>query len=300
MQYRVTTFYQFNKIPDHLIGEMTQELTEAAERFSVCGLIILATEGINATVAAPEDQIDNFKNFLRSYSGLENMIFKDSTSDKKPFRRFKIKIRDEIVTAGRSDLFPAGPNNHLPPEEWHRILTEEEDFVLIDTRNWYETAVGKFRGAIDPGLEMFTEFSDYVKKSGIPQDKKVLMYCTGGIRCEKASLEMASQGYRKVYQLEGGILNYLQKYPAGEFEGECFVFDHRVAVNSDLRPSDRFALCPHCGNPGDQQIICEYCDSDSTICKSCIEEDLKTCSKNCQHHYVRGTRKPRTRRVTAE
>src|SRR5690606_1623924 len=129
-----TTFYKFNRIPENLIEQRRQELTEAAERYGVCGLIILAAEGVNATVAAPEDQIENFKAFIRSYDGFEDTIFKDSPSEKKPFRRFKIKLREEIVTAGRADLFPKGPNNHLPPEEWHRILTEENDFVLIDTR----------------------------------------------------------------------------------------------------------------------------------------------------------------------
>lgn len=160
--------------------------------------------------------------------------------------------------------------------------------MLLDTRNVYETAIGKFRGAVDPKLQKFSEFSDFVTASDIPKNKKVLMYCTGGIRCEKASLEMQRLGFEDVYQLSGGILKYLEEFPDGPFEGECFVFDHRVAVDKNLRPSKQYKLCPHCGNPGDKSISCRKCGAQAIICDGCANNEYKvSCSKNCAHHLER-------------
>ncbi|MDP6561832.1 MAG: rhodanese-like domain-containing protein [Candidatus Peribacteraceae bacterium] len=141
-----------------------------------------------------------------------------------------------------------------------------------------------FEGAIDPRIQTFQEFSDYVENSGIPKDKKVLMYCTGGIRCEKACLEMERQGYENVFQLEGGILRYMKERPHCNWNGECFVFDHRVAVNEEMKPSERYGLCPHCGDPGDRCITCEHCQKPGMMCARCIESmNCRACSKNCAY-----------------
>jgi UPF0176 protein len=192
------------------------------------------------------------------------------------------------VTLGTPELVPSeGVNHHLSPAEWNQVLKTENDFVMIDTRNWYETQIGTFKGALDPKTEQFTEFPEFVEKQKIPQDKKMLIFCTGGIRCEKGILELQRRGYKNVYQLEGGILNYLKEYPNDQFEGECFVFDHRVALDQNLQPSTKYGLCPHCGQPSEIKIDCLRCDSEELICVDCAKLEFKkdTCSKNCAHQW---------------
>jgi UPF0176 protein len=220
---------------------------------------------------------------------LPDLFFKDSVSDKAPFRRFKVKIREEIVTTGIPEMMPPdGKNHHLSPAEWNRVLKEEaDDIVMIDTRNWYEYKIGTFKGAMNPNIEKFTDFPQYIEAQGISKDKKMLIFCTGGIRCEKGILELQKQGYDNVFQLDGGIINYMKEYPRDQFEGECFVFDHRVALDQDLQPSKKYGLCPHCGQPSEIKIDCKRCDSEELICVDCAELEFKkdTCSKNCVHQF---------------
>lgn len=286
MNWKITAFYHFHHLSEEELSQVEQRMVEFANQSDLNGLVIMASEGLNGTVAGSSDTIASFKELIRSFDGFAETVFKDSRAESKPFKRFKTKHRDEIVTIKRTDFVPTRERNgHLSAAEWHRVLSEEDDFVLIDTRNNYETAIGVFEGAVDPDLEMFSEFGEWVKHSEIPKDKKVLMYCTGGIRCEKAILEMQEQGYENVFQLHGGILKYLEEYPEGKFKGECFVFDHRVAVNKDLLPSDRYRLCPHCGNPGDQKVSCCRCHKDAVICETCAQtHERNTCSKDCAHH----------------
>lgn len=285
--YYVISFYKFKQLTETKIKEVEDKLNQISEEDSWLGLVIMGVEGINATLANKDRAVlERFKDFLCKELDTTEIDFKESTATKKPFKRFKIKIRKEIVTIDRPDLVPNGDFNHLSPKEWHHeLLSMDNDTVLIDTRNWYETKVGIFENAIDPKIEMFTEFKDYLKEAQISKDKKVLMYCTGGIRCEKASLLMADMGYEKVYQLKGGILKYMEEYPKGKFKGECFVFDHRVAVNEELSESAQFSLCPLCGNPGTEEITCCKCSSPGVVCKECLAEYPQiVCSKNCRHH----------------
>lgn len=286
-RYYVTTFYKFIHL-DNL--EQHQSALEAkAEEFSMKGLVILGAEGINSTVAAPsEAQMEAFKSWIRETFKAPDLLFKNSFAPSAPFRRFKVKIRDEIVTLGTPELFPdQTQNHHLSPDEWNKVLKEESDFLLIDTRNWYETKIGTFKGAVNPGIDQFTEFPQWLEQQNYKKDQKMLIFCTGGIRCEKGILELQRQGYENVYQLEGGILRYIEERPHDQFEGECFVFDHRVAVDQDLEPSKKYKLCPHCGQPAEVKLTCKRCDSDAVICEEChhIKWRQDTCSKNCAHHY---------------
>ncbi len=285
--YYVTTFYRF--IPLQNLTQIQMDLEKKADSLNVKGLVILSHEGFNATCAAEDShQLVLWKNFIRLYFKIPQLFFKDSVSDVAPFRRFKIKVRSEIVTAGVPDRVPPeGRNHHLTPAEWHQVLQEENDFVLIDTRNWYEYKIGTFKGALNPDIEKFTDFPDYIEAQGISKNKKMLIFCTGGIRCEKGILELQEQGYDNVYQLEGGILNYIKEFPREKFEGECFVFDHRVALDQDLLPSKTYGLCPHCGQPSHVKIVCKRCDTQEALCDECVTIDFKkdTCSKNCAHQY---------------
>lgn len=278
----ITAFYQFKE----MTRERAQEIAERLNAFSktMRGLVLLGTEGVNGTVSGSEETIQEFKRVIQEEMALP-MEFKDSTADRHPFRALRIKLKKEIVTLGRPDLVPQGPSNHLSPKEWHEVLSKEE-VVVIDTRNTYETDIGKFKNAIDPRIEEFSAFPEKIKEMGLQKDQKILIYCTGGIRCEKAILGMNEQGYKNVYQLKGGILEYLKEFPNQHFDGECFVFDHRVAVDQNLNPSENYRLCPHCGQPATEKIDCVRCGTKAVVCKSCLEKShvYSTCSKNCAHH----------------
>lgn len=274
----ITASYTFVPIAEAELPRIKQELLEFGKKRKMQGLVLIATEGINATVAGSQEAIDEWKRELTKRFG--EIVFKDSESQNMVFRRWSVKIKEEIVVLKDPRIHPTGKHKHLSPEEWQEMLARE-DVVLVDTRNKYETAIGKFTGAIDPQIQSFQEFPDFVKSGKIAKDKKVMMYCTGGIRCEKALLEMEAEGYENVYQLEGGILAYLQKFPEKNFEGECFVFDHRVAVDQRLEPSKIYDLCPHCGDPGDLAITCK-CGKNQKVCQECAKNPVqKTCSKRC-------------------
>ena len=286
--YFISTFYKFKKDAD---PEKTKAFLESlAALHNTRGLIIIGPEGFNATVTAKNlENLEKFKAGIRDYFRVADLFFKDSESTVCPFRRFKVKIRDEIVTLGDTTLAPFdmdGKNHHLNPKEWNEVM-QNDDPVIIDTRNWYETKIGTFKGALNPMTDKFTEFPKYLESKNIPKDKKVLIICTGGIRCEKGILEVQKQGYENVYQLNGGILNYLKEYPNEQFEGECFVFDHRVSVDQEMKPSTQYRLCPHCGQPGKTPVDCKRCDTHEFICEDCSQLPFKqvTCSKNCAHHF---------------
>ncbi len=291
--YTVQTFYFFKDIKADDLFSIRAWLIGRAEAHNVLGLIIMGTEGLNTTLAATDPkELEAFVAELRTFfKDPELSIIKTSGSDKPPFRRFVVKIREEIVTLGRPEFVPGGEHRHLSPEEWHQML-QQEDVVVIDTRNDYEIEIGTFEKAIDLNIKEFTEFPDKIKDLGSDKEKPHLIFCTGGIRCEKAIYEMEQQGYKNVFQLDGGILNYMEQFPEGHFNGECFVFDSRVSVNKDLKPSEVYSLCPQCGEVGSIEIVCKKCDEPSKLCKKCVEvvqtnPEYETCSKNCRYHYAR-------------
>ena len=287
--FHVTAFYKFVPFTQEQLETIQSDLTEFGANLNMGGLTILGTEGINGTVSGNSEAISAWKQRIEELVG--EITFKDSTSDSQPFKRWYVKIRQEIVSLGKPDILPNGKHNHISPEQWEQMM-QDEDVIVLDTRNTYETEIGMFEGAMDPGLTSFQEFPEWVEKCDIPKEKKVLMYCTGGIRCEKACLEMEKQGYEHVYQLDGGILRYMQERPNGKWNGECFVFDHRVAVGKDLKPSQQYHLCPHCGDPGDVKTSCKFCGEMARICQRCKNNpNRESCSKNCAHHLNIGSQK---------
>ncbi len=284
--HHIAAFYYFFPIDN--LNQIKTDLQEIALKTETLGLIILAPEGINATISNSEaDQLQSFKNLVLNYFKIDVLKFKDSVSEIKPFRRLSIKIRGEIVTTGRNDLtLDKKLNHHLSPEQWDQMI-ENENPLIIDTRNWYEYKIGTFNNAVNPNTDKFTDFPQFMDSKIADKNQKIMIFCTGGIRCEKGILELQEKGYNQVYQLDGGILNYLKEKPNQKFQGECFVFDHRVAVDQNLNPSQQYKLCPHCGQPGKTQIICKKCETPEMICESCFKLDFRkdTCSKNCAHHY---------------
>ncbi|MCA9792873.1 MAG: hypothetical protein KC910_13795 [Candidatus Eremiobacteraeota bacterium] len=279
MSYLITTFYRFvNFSPDRL-EQLQADWLEFGQRRGLRGLVILAPEGCNATIAGLPEAIEAFRRELLLEPELEGLDFKDSRSANLPFKRWKVERRNQTIKYRPDCPAPGGRHHHLTPQQWHAKL--DDDVTVIDTRNDYEVKVGKFSGALDPGLESFEQFTDYARQLELPKDRPVLLYCTGGIRCEKAVLDLEEQGYTQVYQLEGGILKYLEQYPDGKFEGECFVFDERVAVDSQLAPSSTYRFCPLCGDPGRQAIECSQCGSQAVICEPCLSKRGPYCSKGC-------------------
>lgn len=286
-KYYVTAFYKFIKLDN--LEQIKKDLQNKAKELKLQGLWILGNEGINTTLCGPTPEaVAALKTWVKEYFKIEDIFFKDSVSDVLLFRRFSVKIRDEIVTLNTPNHFPTEKNNnHLSPSEWNKVLKEDPEAIVIDTRNWYEYKVGTFKRAINPKTDVFTEFPKFVKENDFPKDKKMLIFCTGGIRCEKGIMELQAQGYKNVYQLEGGILKYIEEHPNDQFEGECFVFDRRVTVDQNLQPSKRYKLCPHCGQPGDTKIQCSRCDHEELICEDCAQLEFKkeTCSKHCAHQW---------------
>ena len=252
------------------------------------GLVLFAEEGTNGTVAGGEVAIEAFKTFICGLVETEDIRFKNSISEVPPFHRVSVDIRREIVGLKRPDISPdTTQNHHLSPSEWHEAMVNEQPKLVIDTRNRYETMAGKFKGAIDPDMNHFSDWGTYLDSADLPKDVPVYMYCTGGIRCEKALIEMRSRGFDQVYQLRDGILGYLAEFPNGEFEGDCFVFDDRVALDKNLKPSGRIGICPGCGMPSEVKKTCDRCDAHYFVCTQCEAKWGPVCSKQCRDLWRR-------------
>lgn len=277
--WAISSFYSFHPISDP--AKVGAELTAFAETNGLHGLVILAKEGFNAGLAAPDEAtLARAKEYFRNLQASPDLDEKDSTHPNPPFQDFQVKIRSEIVSLGRPDLFPRKSLRKLSAEQWDQAI--REGGYLLDTRNTYESRIGSFRGAYKPELEKFSEFPEEVRRNPPPKDRPLLIFCTGGIRCEKALIALEEQGYDNVYQLNGGILRYLEETGGGEWEGECFVFDKRVAVTRELKTTETYALCPLCGSAAEIEISCDHCGQPARLCPDC--HDLHVCSKNCRHH----------------
>lgn len=246
---QVSAFYKFADFPDY--AEHRDPLLKRAETLGLRGSVLLASEGINGTLAGEPDALNAFLEDLRADPRFAEMELKHSFAATPPFRRIKVRLKKEIVTLGEPSVDPkSAVGQYVEPSEWNALIGDP-GIALVDTRNAYETEVGMFEGAIDPGTDDFREFPAYVARELDPEKHpKVAMYCTGGIRCEKATNLLLQRGFKEVYHLKGGILNYLEKVPAEEslWRGECFVFDRRVTVDHSLRPG-QYTLCDGCDRP---------------------------------------------------
>lgn len=245
----VAALYKFVALKDyHALREPLLDVCMAA---GTRGTLLLACEGINGTIAGTRAAVDKVLHYLRSDPRLADLEHKESSDEKMPFYRMKVKLKKEIVTMGVAGVDPnARVGTYVRPQDWNDLVDDPE-VLLIDTRNDYECDIGSFRGALDPRTVNFREFPEYVRENLNPGvHKKVAMFCTGGIRCEKASAFMLNEGFEEVYHLQGGILKYLEEVPPEEsaWEGECFVFDNRVAVDHHLEKG-RYDQCHGCRHP---------------------------------------------------
>ena len=272
MKFTVATFYLFADLPDY---EKKQPIIkEFCKKKSVFGTIILAPEGINGTISGERKNIEDTLDFFRKDERLEQLPTRLSYTDRKTFHRIRVILRPEIVTLGDPSVNPnEAVGQYVEPEDWNALI-ENPDVTLIDTRNDYEFEVGTFKGAIDPDTETFGEWPDYVIKNLDPEkNPKIAMFCTGGIRCEKASAHLLKNGFKDVFHLKGGILNYLEKIPEAKstWKGDCFVFDHRVAVKHGLEQGD-YEICFGCRWPISKSDIDSPKYEPGVSCPKCADD----------------------------
>ncbi|QDF68566.1 rhodanese-related sulfurtransferase [Shewanella sp. SNU WT4] len=269
MSVVVCALYKFVALPH--FTQIQRPLLATLERLHIKGTLLLASEGINGTVAGTQAAIDALLIWLESQSGLENISYKCSYHDDMPFYRTKVKLKKEIVTLGVEGIDPLKVvGTYVKPQDWNQLIDDPE-VIVIDTRNDYEVQIGTFANAVNPKTQTFREFPEFVKNNLDPaKHKKVAMFCTGGIRCEKSTAYLKEQGFDEVYHLEGGVLKYLEEIPQQQtrWQGECFVFDNRVAVTHDLIKG-QYDQCNACRMPiteADKQsphfvqgISCPHC-----------------------------------------
>lgn len=262
----VAAFYQFIPLPE--FQDLQKPLTDLCKNLGIKGILLLAAEGVNGTVAGSRNAIDALKEFLeKRFDALE---YKESWAKEAPFHRMKVRLKKEIVTLGIPSINPCEQvGTYVAPQDWNALISEP-DVLLIDVRNDYEVKAGTFQGALNPNTDSFREFPEFVKTLDKTKHRRVAMCCTGGIRCEKASSYMLSQGFDQVYHLKGGILKYIETTPPENslWDGECFVFDGRVTVGHSLKPGDA-KLCYGCRLPlspnerlsplYEQGVSCPHC-----------------------------------------
>ena len=245
----IVSFYKFISLEQ--VKELRERVYAQGLELDIYGTVLLATEGINATICAPEASIKQFIAWLEEQSAVGAIAGKYSYASALPFKRWRVKHKQQILSFRHSGADPkVASGERVAPEHWNKLLAEE-DVLLLDVRNDYEVKLGKFAGATNPKLNNFAEFAAYVDNElSDAKQRPVAMYCTGGIRCEKSSAYMLNRGFDKVYQLDGGILAYIEQVPQPEslWQGECFVFDQRVSVDSELRAGSH-SLCYACREP---------------------------------------------------
>lgn len=271
-QYVVCALYKFVALDDY--QDIRQPLTQLLLDNQIRGTLLLAQEGINGTVAGSRESIDALLAWFKLDERLADVVYKESFNEQQPFNRTKVKLKKEIVTMGVEGIDPRHiVGTYVKPKDWNELISDP-DVVLVDTRNDYEVDIGTFKNAVNPNTETFREFPQYVEDNLDPaKHKKVAMFCTGGIRCEKSTAYMKEQGFEEVYHLEGGILKYLEEVPEEEsmWEGDCYVFDGRVAVNHQLEKSD-YDVCNACRLPITEEDKQSADFEKGVSCPKCIDK----------------------------
>jgi len=228
--------YRFVSLVDSTLPEMQMALKQRAATLELKGTILLSTEGINLCLVGTQESIDAFKIYLESWDEFKRLIYKESSSDQQPFKRMLVRIKKEIITMGHDNIQPNKTTApYISPEQLKSWYDDNQDMIIIDTRNDYEVQLGTFDNAIALDIDCFSDLPERIEQ--LPEDyktKPVVTFCTGGIRCEKAAQYMLDNGFNEVYQLEGGILNYFEQCGGAHYNGDCFVFDTRIALNTKL------------------------------------------------------------------
>lgn len=281
MKYNVLLYYLFTKVENP--EAFAKEHKAFCKENNLKGRIYVSEEGLNGTVGGTKQDCEAYKNYVRALPGFADIEFKEDPSDFVPFAKLTCKVRKEIVSLHMDGLDPKEGGRHLQPEEWRAALESEEDKIIIDVRNDYEYDIGHFEGAIRVPEKNFYDFPKWLEEFDWPKDKKVMMYCTGGIRCEKFSVLMKKKGWEDVNQLHGGIINYGHKEQGKHWNGKCFVFDDRLAVPINPESNEPISQCEITGEPADTYLNCANMDCNRLFI--CSEEGAKVyegcCSEEC-------------------
>ncbi len=279
MDIHILLFYKFVSIKDP--ESLSRSHLEFCNSIGIKGKILLAKEGINGSVSGTKEQVEEYKKELTSDPRFESIEFKEEIGSHHPFEKMVVKIKNEIIRLDKVvDIKNTG--KHISPKEFLEIYEQNKDVIILDARNDYEFKAGRFKGAINPKIDSFREFPDFIKTSNIPKDKPIIMYCTGGIRCEKACAYMIEQGFTDVSQVHGGIINFCQQLPNTAWVGTCFVFDKRLTSNINQGPS-RDTFCTHCQSQCELYDNCKnkLCNDLIFICPNCEKDFHSCCSKEC-------------------
>lgn len=282
-KYKVISFYKYVNIEDPE-AFFKEHLNWCLEN-GIKGKVYLAKEGISGSIFGDDEVTSKYKNHLKNYKIFEDVWFKETPTDQIAFNKMHVRVKSEIVNSGltKTSLEHTAPK--LTPEQLLKFYENKKDFVIVDARNWYESKIGKFKDAITPQITHFREWPKVVESLSEYKDKTIVTYCTGGIRCEKASAYMREQGFKDVYQIDGGILNYIQKFPDTYWEGGMFVFDDRRVFEPNTKEELKYtANCNFCGKPTSYHINCHNIDCDKIIvcCHDCKVENQYCCSDECR------------------
>ena len=294
----ILLYYKYVEIKDP--QQIQKWLRTLCSQLQLTGRIIIAHEGINGTVGGTQKQTDAFKKEFLAHQLFQDTDMKESPGCADDFPRLSIKIRPEIVALGidAQKLTTKHTAEHLSPDQTHKLINENKNLVIIDTRNDYESRIGTVRGAVLANTKSFREFPEYIDQHADQlKDKEVLMFCTGGVRCERASAYLAEKNVaKKIYQMDGGICRYVEKYPDGHFRGKNYVFDERIAVRVN---DDILAQCDVCHTPADTYTDCVnmLCNKHFIACSLCREELGYTCSSGCREQISAGIAREREDRV---
>ncbi len=282
--FKVLLFYKYVQVqnPDLIVNEHLDWCLQN----DIKGRVFFAKEGVNGTVSGLNENIEKYKSHLTSYPEFKDLWFKEDNADDQAFRKMHVRVKSEIVHGDLKDVSIEHGGKRLSPEELLRLYEEGKDFVIVDARNWYESKIGKFKNAITPPMKNFREWKKVVDEDLKEyKNKTVVTYCTGGIRCEKASAYMVERGFNDVYQLDGGIVNFIKKFPDTYWEGGMFVFDERRVVNPNSKEElKHIAQCHFCGKPTSYYINCHNVDCDKIIvsCHECKVKNEYCCSDECR------------------
>ena len=282
--FKVVLFYKYVEVPDP--HQIVREHLDWCLKKGIKGRVFFANEGVNGTVSGKIENIQEYKSHLRSYSLFSDILFKEDDAEEHAFKKMHVRLKNEIVHGDLTKVSIQNGGKRLKPEELLNFYKERKEFVIVDARNWYESKIGKFRNAITPQIKNFRQWKKVVDEDlQNYKNKTVVTYCTGGIRCEKASAYMIEQGFDDVYQLDGGIINFIKKFPDTYWEGGMFVFDERRVINPNTKNElKHIAECHFCGKSTSYYINCHNvtCDKIIISCHECKIENKYCCSDECR------------------
>ena len=282
--FRILLFYKYVGVEDP--EKFKEEHLYWCLNNNIKGRIFIASEGINGTISGLIEDVEKYKTNLRNYKIFEDIIFKEDEADEIAFKKIHVRVKEEIVNSNLKNTSLANGGKRLSPAELLELYNSGKKFIIVDARNWYESKIGKFKNALTPQLKNFRQWPEAVESLKDFRDKTVVTYCTGGIRCEKASAYMVEHGFKDVYQLDGGIINYTKKFPDTFWEGGIFVFDERRVVEPNSKNELKYiSSCHFCGEPASYYINCHNLDCDKIIisCHKCKVENDYCCSEECRN-----------------